>query len=391
MTSVLTTTSVSAPAHSTAASSKAIKFIAAFVFTLMLGLSALAYTNYKLHPLLFSAHSQREVANVLNSGQNYAVIDPNFDFRGLRREHIATMPHTPDVIIFAGSRFEVATRNTFPGKTFYNAFVHNDYFEDMLALVQLLDEHKKLPKTLVMSVRHISFVPMQKRETEEWKQFVPEYQRMERRLDLPNPGSMDFTPWKHWSQLISPELLKHGIQARFSDRWKLIGPTDTAKLETMDVIHSDGSMAFSDAHVGTFTTESARADARKRAEAASKKKGWPVDEQSLQGLGKLLDFLVAKDVYPVIAVTPHHPDYWDGIASSEYGKTLLSIEQKVRALAQAHQGAFVGSFNPRQAGCTEASFRDYIHLDEACLKSIFDRIPRPGPKQADQKTPSSST
>jgi len=84
----------------------------AIVLLLLLGL-----VNYVLNPLTFRAGALHDVAKTLNRGQNFALDDPNIDFRSLRREHIHLMRSKPDVVLFAGSRFEVATAN-FLGKRY---------------------------------------------------------------------------------------------------------------------------------------------------------------------------------------------------------------------------------------------------------------------------------
>jgi len=96
------------------------------------GVLLIAGANYFLDPLHFSASGQRQVAAVLLSGKNYAVFDANMDFRGLRREAIAQMTRTPQVIAF-GAAVSSWRRRTSPGKSFYNGFVHNDTFEDLVA------------------------------------------------------------------------------------------------------------------------------------------------------------------------------------------------------------------------------------------------------------------
>src|SRR5256885_5562948 len=136
------------------------RFVAALVTVVGAGVLLIAGANYFLDPLHFSASGQRHVAAVLLSGKNYAVFDANMDFRGLRREAIAQMTRTPDVIVFGGSRFELATPDLFPGKSFYNGFVHNDVFEDLVAFSGLLYEHKRLPKNLVLTVRYKTFLPI---------------------------------------------------------------------------------------------------------------------------------------------------------------------------------------------------------------------------------------
>ncbi len=349
-----------------------IGWIAATALGLLLLLAA---ANYFLNPLTFRADAMRKVAQAFEAGQNFAIDDPNLDFRGLRREHLKIMSAKPNVVIFAGSRFEVATHKVFPGERFYNAFGHNDYFEDLLAVTELLEQTGKLPRTLVLSVRHLTFRPIAERETDEWRMWEPEYRRMAEKLGLQPPPRRDTFPLNHYLSLFSVEYLRHGISHLTLKSELPNGPTRQAADAVRDILHPDGSLTFSAKHVGTFTAESARAESLEQAARLAKRKATVPTEEDAQALDKLLRYLQARGVRPVIAVTPHHPAFWQAVGNENYGRTLSQLEAASRRIAERAQVPFVGSFNPAAAGCTEANFRDYIHLDEACLKAIFDKIP----------------
>ncbi|PYE85136.1 hypothetical protein [Phyllobacterium leguminum] len=338
-------------------------------------IALLGFCNYLMNPLTFRVGALRKVAEVLNRGQNFALDDPNIDFRGIRREHIRLMSSAPDVLLFAGSRFEVATANTFPGRTFYNAFVHNDYFEDLLAVTALLEEADKLPKTLVLSARHLSFRPISDRETDEWRMFSPEYKRMAQHLEIPVAPALERFPVSHYQSMFSMEYLKHGIIMAMQKTALPYGATSQVDDPERDILHADGSLAFSKKHIGTFTPESARAEAAAQAKKLGKKKASLPTSDDVKSLEKLLRYLHAKGVQSVIAITPHHPAFWEGVANENYGRTLSELEARIKSIAINSNAVFVGSFDPQMAGCRESSFRDYIHLDEVCLKSIFAQIP----------------
>ncbi len=334
----------------------------------------IAAANRHFDPLNFSAAGQAVAARHLEDGKNLTVHDPNFDFRGLRREHIRLMTRTPDVIAFAGSRFELARADLFPDKTFYNAFVHSDYMEDLLAFVELLHANGRLPKTLVLSVRFATFLPVEARTDAEWKMFWPEYRAMADRLELPKVPLADNLPLTHWGQMFSMSLLKRQIAMRLTAD-ELPGPTADATHPKFDVIRADGSLVFSAAHQGSFTADSARAEALGRAKKVSERKSWPVDAERMATLAPLLQFLRQNDVNVAIAITPHHPAYWNALVDKPYGKTLALIEAQVGKIAMDNGAVLVGSFDPAKAGCEEKSFRDYIHLDEACLQKVFAKVP----------------
>lgn len=307
-----------------------------------------------------------------------SVRDPNFDFRGLRREQIRLLDQTPDVIAFAGSRFELASAALFPGQTYLNAFVHNDFIEDLYAFTHLLEAHGRLPKTLVLSVRFATFLPLSARHDEEWKMFWSEYRAMADQLGVPKASLADTLPFNHMGHMFSVSLLKRQMALRLTSD-ETPGPTHADSHPSFDVLRSDGSLVFSKAHQGSFTLDSARASALASAKKVATKASWPVDAQRVAMLTPLLKYLNDKGVRTVIAITPHHPAFWNTLIGTPYGNALASIEAQVSKIAAEQNALLVGSFDPAKAGCGDSNFRDYIHLDEACLLKVFGKMTAPKP------------
>lgn len=351
------------------------RIVGVFAAIAVLFLLLVAALNVYFDPLNFNPAAQGRVAQELVAGRNYAVYDPNLDFRALRRESIARLTRTPDVVIFAGSRFQEARPSYFQGTgyTFYNAFVHNDYFEDLVAVTQLLDAHGRLPKTLVLSVRFNSFNTPRSRETEEYKNFAGEYAALAPRIGAPALGPLDRLPLRFWSNVFSLQLLARNAQRAFAPRPLGPGPTDQDSLPALDVLRADGSLGFSRKHGDSWSTASSRADALTRGNQA-RGWGWSADPARIDAFGRLLDYLQARNVHVVVAIMPHHPLFWQTIAGSQFGTGMAGVEQRVRALGAAHGAEIVGSFDPAVAGCPEANFRDYIHFTTPCLKTVFAKI-----------------
>lgn len=364
------------------------RFLVILIVILLLGIALIAGANYTLDPLHFSASGQRKVAAVLLSGRNYAVFDANIDFRALRRQAIAQMTQTPDVIIFGGSRFELATADFFPGKTYYNAFVHNDTFEDLVAIAGLLYERNRLPKNLVMTVRYKTFLPIDQkiRETDEFKLFWPEYRSMAERLRIPKEPWYEIMPFAYWSHLLSVSNIARHVSYRLQGKHQR--PVDVAAMDDMDVLHADGSMSFSAEHSASFkaillsrgvtnmfsNAETIDEDAEQRGRKAAQLAEWPVDPKRLEALSVLLGFLKEHGTYVTIAITPHHPAYWKAIQGSPFGNSLVAMEERVRTIAAASGAAVVGSLDPERVGCTSDHMRDFIHPDIVCLQAVFKDI-----------------
>lgn len=378
----------SAPAPAAARAFSAKRFLRYLVGLVVAGVAAVAIANYLLDPLHFSTSALRELAATLQSGKNYAVYDANMDFRALRREAVALMTKTPQIIAFGGSRFELATADMFPGKTFYNAFVHNDMYEDLVAFSGLLYDHQRLPRNLIFTVRYKSFLPIDQkwRESDEFKNFWSEYRSMADRLGIAKEPLWEILPFAYWSNLLSVDNIRRQLSLRSKATHQ--GPVDANSMDDMDVIHADGSMSFSKEHSASFrdllfsrgvknmfsSASSVGEDAEQRAAKMSQLAEWPTDPRRIEGLGKLLAFLEHQGTHVTIAITPFHPAYYRRTAGSPYGKSLAAMEDSVRAVAAANGSSVTGSLDPDKVGCKESSFRDFIHPDAVCLKTVFDQI-----------------
>jgi hypothetical protein len=376
------------PAPAKARGFSAKRFLRYLILLVVTGLAAVAIANYLLDPLHFRTSVLREIAAAHQSGKNYAVYQANLDYRALRREAVALMTKTPQIIVFGGSRFELATADMFPGKTFYNAFVHNDTYEDILAFTGMLYEHQRLPKNLILTARFKTFLPIdpELRETEEFKNFWSEYRSMADRVGVPKEPLQKVLPIGYWLNLFSISNVRRQLAYHLKGRHQ--GPVDAGSMDDMDVLHADGSMTFSKEHSANWgdlllsrgvknmvsTAATVAEDAEQRGAKMSERKEWPVDPQRIEGFGKLLAFLAQQGTHVTIAITPFHPAYYHRITGSPYGKSLAAMEDSVRAVAAANGASFVGSLDPDKVGCSASNFRDFIHPEAVCVKILFDQI-----------------
>src|SRR5437016_1866680 len=150
-----------------------LKYAVIFLIIAAVLVGTVAALNYWLDPLSYSHAAQVEAAEIWADGRNVEMLYSDVDWRELRREHIMRMQETPDVVIFGGSRWQEASGDVLPGKRVYTAFVTNDHFEDMLGISELLYQAKRLPKTLILSVRFTTFEYLPGREAWWWKSFKP--------------------------------------------------------------------------------------------------------------------------------------------------------------------------------------------------------------------------
>lgn len=332
---------------------------------------SVAFTNYALNPLRFSGSAMSDVASILLGGKNYLVHDGNLDWRAFRREYVRRMPAVPDIAVFGGSRWQEATSALAPGSRFVNMFVHSDYYEDTLAVVEVMYAADRLPKTMVLSIRYETFTPNDKRNSDMWKAFSPEARRMSDRLGVSMPSWFASYDTTRLLNLISVDAAAAVIQRSLQSPTKP-GPTDLTRHPTMEIIDKDGAIRFSQAHEDRDPPAVALKRSQNTA-AVDRSRRLQMDPAMVDGLRRLIAFLKQHGVNVILAQTPYHPGYFAALQGSLYLQDLQQLDQLARNIAGEMAVPVAGSLDARVVGCMPEEFRDHLHSRESCLHKVFER------------------
>ena len=148
--------------------------------------------------------------------------------------------------------------------------------------------------------------------------------------------------------------------------------TQVEKHPTLDILLSDGSIAWSDKHDALFTRELAK---EKALSFAAQRRNDPpqVDPQGVIAIERLLQFLQDRGVEVFLAHPPFNPIYWDAVQNSPYIDGLAEIEALTRRLASQFGLNVIGSFNPYDLGCRAEVYIDAEHSNPSCLKKVLDQ------------------
>jgi hypothetical protein len=359
--------------HWRGASTRYVVLLTALVATVFAGIGL---GNYLLNPLDYSEQYTHQVAQTLVNGQNFANYDPNINIRALRAEQIRLMKTTPDVVALGGSRWQEARADLLPGsRTFFNAHVHNDYTEDSLALVELLYEAGRLPRTMVLSERFATFEPLSQRDSGDWLAWAPEYRRMAQRLGLTPDPLLQTLPTAQVSGLFSaPGLFdrvrqvvvkKHAPQA-----------TTATQMSDLDVFAADGSLHWSAqslaAYGGGFLENNIQSQLALLENTAP-----IVDPGMVAAMSKLIVFLQSKGVQVVMALTPYQPDFYARVQGHPYARSLHQIETVAEGWSRQYGVPLIGNYDGAQLGCRPTQFRDILHPTADCLAHVMSQIPQP--------------
>ncbi|HSA80119.1 MAG TPA: hypothetical protein VLE23_04805 [Geminicoccaceae bacterium] len=336
-------------------------------------IGTLATANYRLAPLRYSPAALAQVVETLAGGSNHAVFDLNLDMRELRRQHIARLDATPDVVVLGASHWQEAHAGLLPGRRFYNAHVHRDYYEDMLAVVEMLLRHDRLPPTLIMSIRDLTFQPVERRSDTLWLTALPDYDAMAARLGIARHSWFETRPARRWSGLLSLSAALDNAFLRLMAE-SLPGPTRARSLPAMDVLLADGSIQWSEEHRERFTAERARREVQ-QALKERRDQAPQIDPAAVTAIDRLLGLLTEHGVRVILIHPPFNPAFYRQIKDSAYGLGLRQVEAVTARFAAAHGATVVSSFDPAAAGCLESMFIDAEHSGPACLQRVLDQVP----------------
>jgi hypothetical protein len=335
----------------------------------IVGLGLIWLGNARFAPLLFNAYAVEEVAATLGSGSNYATFDLNINSRVLRSAHIANLKETPDVAVMGASHWQEGHANLVPGKHFYNAHVHRDYYEDVLAVTEAFVSNSRLPKQVIITIRDNFFTPVAERTDFLWMQAIPDYREMAKRLGLPTRSWTETLPLRQIREGFSLATL-HANAKRWVRARILPHVTKARKLESLDILLADGSIKWSRQHDALFTSAYARESAL--AFAAERRNQPPqIDPDGVAAVDRLLAFLQDRGVEVFLAHPPFNPIYYDAVQGSPYMEGLERIETLTVALAAKYGLHIIGSFNPYDLGCGAELYIDAEHSNPTCLQKIL--------------------
>jgi hypothetical protein len=346
-------------------------YVFAAVITFIVGTYAIFELNRMYLPEMYDDRAMAEVATAFADGKNYAAFDLNINIRELRSEQIRRFKTAPEVVILGASHWQEAHVNLLPGVDFFNSHIHRDYWQDMLAMVNVFDRQDKLPKKLIISLRDKLFTPISARKDFLWEPGIPAWRDMADRLSLPKESFVASYPVQRVKERLSLAMLFNNV-VKWHNAVEKPGPTSDSHFKSFDTLLPGGSIYWSADHMQVFSQERAKREALSF--AASARNTPPIiEQQGVAAFEKLLDFLSDKGVEVTFVQPPFNPVFWDAVQASPYLDGLKKMEAMTREIASRRGIKIVGGFNPYKVGCTSEQFIDAEHANPTCLKHIFDQ------------------
>lgn len=347
-------------------------YLKAAAAVIVAGVVGLWNANVQFAPTLYDRETSEEIARAFDNGRNYAVFDLNLDIRNLREAHIARMDETPDAVVLGASHWQEAHAEIVDDRNFYNAHVHRDYYEDMLAVTEMFVRHDRLPETMIITIRDNLFTPVAERTDFLWLPGIPYYRAMAERLGIRAHHPVETLPVVNWKDKLSLRHLRDNA-VRWFNAAERPHATDQRNFESLDTLLPGGSILWSAEHQAVFTPE--RSERESLAFAESKRNSPPrIDPKGVEALEALFVYLKDKGVTVYLAHPPFNPIYWDALEGSPYREGLKKVEALTQDYADRHGFQMVGGFDPRAVGCTSDLYIDAEHAAPSCLGGVYKQF-----------------
>lgn len=348
------------------------RYLATAAALVVAGFVGVWKANKSFAPEMYHPDGPKVIAEALARNQNYAVFDLNINIRELRDHHIARLDYTPDVVVLGASHWQEAHSGLISHKRFYNAHVHRDYYEDMLAVTELFVRHNRLPKQMIIAIRDNLFAPISARRDHLWLPGIPYYRAMAERLGLVPHPELDTLPVQRWRELISLPML-HSNVARWYNASQRPHATSEHRLPDLDVLLPGGSIVWSESHGKAFTPE--LAESLSAEFAASRINNPPqIEKAGVETIDTLLTFLRQRNVEIFLAHPPFNPAFFERVQNTPYMAGLKAVEEVTRQLAEKHSAHIIGSFDPAALGCDRSMYIDAEHSNPTCLGRLLDQF-----------------
>jgi hypothetical protein len=316
---------------------------------------------------LFSIGYEKKVADEILKGNNITNIY-NYDQRLLEKHLINNSTLCPDVLVIGSSRVMLINSSYFKKQTFLNAGVIGASIEDLLAIYQLFEQKKCLPKKIILGLDPwtLNIYNGQTR----WTTLNQEYFNLYNRLTNKNKVTKDEHIKSKYSQLVSPSY--------FISSFKKILLASSKPIATKTKINKtftklvDGSITYDlERRSATPDEIEKRAIDFISADIYSIENFDKLSTEIRFLLKKFIEHLRSNHIEISFFLAPYHPKVYSFIAKSVKYSKVIESEKYFRDLGLNYEIKVIGSFNPNRLNMDGSFFYDGMHCNEKGIEKIL--------------------
>lgn len=305
--------------------------------------------------------------------------ESGFDDRSLLLACLKQQKEAKEVMVIGSSRVLNFDHTMFGTDSFYNAGLSESTIDDLYAVTGILVQDGKLPETMIIGVD--SFLFNTAHNNDRWMTLKAYANYMEwlivtgddYRISQTKNTGRDNIKW------LSLDYFRYNVTC-IPER-KRFAVSYTGDWETEQYAkHYDGSIAYQkelrDVNVEDVITLTKQAMEEHVVYRMTDYK--EIDEESMQRLSWLIDYLKSQDVEVILYLPPYSPMLYDYIEAEEAFHITLEIEEQLLQMASRKQIALYGSYNPEKSGLTMTDLYDVYHVKTEKMPDTYFPVVVPG-------------
>lgn len=304
-------------------------------------------------------------AHMIDGAENVIGLEESgFDDRSLLLACLKRQKEPKEVIVIGSSRVLNFDHTMFGTDSFYNAGLSESTMYDLWAVTGILAQSGQLPETMIIGVD--AFLFNTSHNNDRWMALEPYENYMETILDgkwnenMPVPEKNTGINREKW---LSLDYFRYNVTCL--PKRKRFAVSYTPAWETAQYLkHYDGSIAYQQElrDVNAEDVIELTKQAMEEQVVYRMTDYREVDEESVQMLSKLIDYLQNQGVEVILYLPPYSPMMYDYIESEEQFRITLDVEERIQEMASKKQIALYGSYSPAGSGLEMTDLYDVYHV-----------------------------
>lgn len=313
---------------------------------------------------IFHPDYENKIAKIIFSNQNATNIS-NYDERILQKELINKLESSPDVLVLGSSRTMLINSTYFNDEKVINNSVSGASIEDLIAIFQIYNTKKILPKKIILGVDPWIF--NKNNGQIRWHSLSKEYYSFKNKKSENQESILN----NKFKQLFSLSY----FQASFRNLPNVIvgksDPIATGKIYNQsNTILMDASLSYAKKY-REVSHEQVNIKARNyiTGNIYSIEKFNKISPLIFKEFEHLCMAILDNNIELSFFLAPYHPIVYEKI-KQDY-QIVLETENKLREFAKETNIECLGSFSPITAGIDSQGFYDGMHSKENTIKKIM--------------------
>ncbi len=342
-----------------------------YIVIVIIGLMLTSGINYYVDPadLFSNGQYEREIANLLLSGKNVAVLW-NFDEGYMQKCYISNLNEKKDIIVLGSSRSMQIRSTNFVKNSFLNLSTSGANIENYLDTYSLYVQHHEPPSVVILGLDPWILKKVKNGGSALEDKYVAMLEK--RDISLTYQNSPSYRELIRLKELISFAYLKESVWMVLSGRIERFYSTEDSDCKAGGIL-ADGSRVYN-SNIRNETADELEALAvmhAKSHQAEDLKDFTEPDKERLDIFIKFIEYLQQNQVRVIFFLPPYHPTTYNILTKSGDYKIIVKVEEYFRNIAQDHGITVIGSYNPENIQGHKEDFYDGLHPKEILVEKLF--------------------